>query len=117
MSYLKVFSDEAGETHFAEQPMGAVLEWDSRFTRLVRVEPGRTTPMHCEPAPTLATAIRGGATITTSDGASHRLEPGTAMLFVDTEGRGHVFANGDEETILLIARLTNAAARTSPIGP
>ncbi len=117
MRYLKVHADEAGETHFAEETVGGVLEWDSRFTRLVRIAPGRTIPFHPEPAPSLATAIQGGVTITTSDGASRQLAPGTAMLFVDTTGRGHAFANGEDETLLLIARLTDGAARTAASGP
>src|SRR5262245_41045351 len=93
--YLKVYADAKGETHFADEPVERLVEWDSRFTRLVRVGAGRTSALHPEPAPTLATALAGSMVITTSDGASRRLEPGTAMLFLDTEGRGHSFANGD----------------------
>jgi len=74
----------------------------------VRVAPNLTSELHPEPAPTLATALSGSITISASDGTQHQLAPGTAILFLDTTGHGHTFANGPAEALLLITRLADA---------
>lgn len=117
LQYVKVWADEQGRSHFSDLEVEGLLEWDGRATRLVRVPAGLASALHPEPGPTLATAISGTMTITTSDGASRRLEPGTAMLFLDTHGEGHSFCNGPREALLLIARLASSDARHERTGP
>lgn len=116
LRYIKVWSDEHGESHFSDLEVERLLEWDGRVTRLMRVPAGHASDLHPEPAPTLATAISGAMIITTSDGASRTLQPGTAMLFVDTRGVGHSFRNGPDEAVLMIARLANPDARLERTG-
>jgi quercetin dioxygenase-like cupin family protein len=117
LRYTRIHSDEAGESSFLDEPVEGLLEWDARFVRLVRVPPHATTPLHPEPAPTLATVIAGSLVITTSDGSARRLEPGAAMLFLDVVGRGHAFTNGPDEALLFLARLAGPHSRRTSSDP
>ncbi len=108
MHYLKLTTDADGETHFSAIPIEAPQEWAATSIKLVRVAPNLTSDLHPEPAPTLATALSGSITISASDGTQHQLAPGTAILFLDTTGPGHTFANGPAEALLLITRLADA---------
>ncbi|MEO5727981.1 MAG: hypothetical protein ABI134_06700 [Byssovorax sp.] len=49
MRFVKVYSDDRGDSHFAEEFIETMVEWDGKLTRLVRVAPGRTSPLHPEP--------------------------------------------------------------------
>ncbi len=111
MTYTQVVCGPDGESRFDDVDLPAPMAWDAKLVRLQPVPLGRTSPLHPEPAPTLATVVTGWIEITTSQGETRRFGPGQAMLFLDTEGRGHAFAASPEPSVLMIVRLQDGIAR------
>jgi hypothetical protein len=116
MQLLRVWADEAGESHLAEVDLptrvvpaatgvpqltiGGPLPADE--VELVEVL-GDGTPADWHPAPRrqLVVFVTGPVTIRTSDGDARSLPPGSAVLVEDTWGRGHVTEHppGDQSVV------------------
>lgn len=105
-TYVRVYADEAGETHFGDvrlsterrdSPTGTVeavaeLEVEKLAFRLVVEESSDTVP-HNAPAPLLIVQLDGTVEVEVSDGERRRFGPGSILLVEDTGGKGHVTRN------------------------
>ena len=120
VSFLRIYADEAGESHFADfdvafeeadfvppappvlmSPAQAATEYS-----LEQVHPGWHGDWHPVPQRLLAVYLSGSGEITASDGESRDLLPGTVLLAEDTSGRGHVTrVTGSEVMHVLIVML------------
>jgi hypothetical protein len=103
MQYTRVYSDEAGETHFALAtidmrmiqfaPPAAPMA-TSPFTPATRVTflapaAGWYGEPHPTPARQLFFCLAGEWEVTVSDGEQRRFGPGSVVLLDDTTGKGH----------------------------
>lgn len=101
MDYVRVYSDEQGETHFedvapemiAERYAGA--EWlisqplqvgELRFRHVTTEFPDEP---HVAPCRQLIVGVAGEAEVEVSDGDVRRFGPGSVILVEDTTGKGH----------------------------
>ena len=116
MQLVRVWADEAGESHISDEPLPErVVPASTGVPELtiggplpaVRVEVvevrGDGTPPDWHPAPRrqLVVFVTGPVTIRTSDGDRRSLPPGAAVLVEDTWGRGHVTEHppGDQRVV------------------
>ena len=116
MHLLRVWADEAGESHFSDEalpervvPAGTGVPELTIGGPLPAVEVelvdvrGDGTPPDWHPAPRrqLVVFVTGPVTIRTSDGGRRSLPPGSAVIVEDTWGRGHVTEHpvGDQRVL------------------
>jgi hypothetical protein len=119
--YVRVFNDDAGESHFDDleatmeltdfappapplnlAPLGqaeavALVGGDADWGDEVR---------HPSPVRQLMCVLVGRAEITTSDGESRQFGPGDAALVEDTAGKGHSSRFLDDGFVAVTIRLT-----------
>jgi len=103
-TYVRVYADSDGETHFEDvyvpaversSPTGTVdaltapLRTDGVVFRTVLSEASDTVP-HNAPRRLLIVQIDGSVEVEVSDGEVRRFGPGSALLVEDTTGKGHV---------------------------
>jgi len=103
MQYTRIYSDEAGETHFASAtidmrliqfaPPAAPMA-TSPFTPATRVTflvpaAGWYGEPHPSPARQFFFCLAGEWEVTVSDGERRRFAPGSVVLLDDTTGKGH----------------------------
>jgi hypothetical protein len=119
-TYLRLYADSDGETHFEDveiefdetdfvPPAPPVLmshpEAASRFS-FELVSPGWHGDWHPVPQRLLAVYLSGAGEMETSDGEIRELLPGTILLAEDTTGKGHVSrVSGTEDMLVLILML------------
>ena len=103
VSFIRVFSDESGESHFEDlripfdeaafvPPAPPVLmspTQDATAYSIEQVHPGWEGDWHPVPTRLLAVYLSGSGEMTSSDGETRELLPGTVLLAEDTTGRGH----------------------------
>ena len=103
MQYTRIYSDEAGETHFASVTIDMRLTQfappaapvaTSPFTPATRVTflapaAGWYGEPHPTPARQLFLCLAGEWEVTVSDGEQRRFGPGSVALLDDTTGKGH----------------------------
>ncbi len=119
-SYVRLFADEQGESHFAEvevelEPVDfappaaplhvaalfpatgcgfvcAPVDWDGRVP-------------HPSPRRQLFCALRGEYEVTASDGTVRRFPAGSLLLLEDTTGKGHAtrITSGDDALVVAVA--------------
>ena len=121
LTYLHLYTDGAGETHFAEKEfefkhLPHVENRDSIMTHeisgvqraiLYKLTSGAVEDWHTAPRKQLACVIQGMADITASDGEVRRLRPGSIVLIDDTTGKGHITTHvGDEDHIAMMIPIT-----------
>jgi hypothetical protein len=104
MHYLRLYADEAGESHFEEielptKPLRSPVSRTvfaatdplpvrgAAFRRVV--EEGGDGEPHVAPRRQLIVHLAGDVEIVTSDGERRRVGPGSVVLAEDTTGRGH----------------------------
>jgi quercetin dioxygenase-like cupin family protein len=120
VSVLRIWADEAGESHFEDvdvvfeetdfvPPAPPVLvssfEPASEYA-IERVAPGWRGDWHPAPGRVIAIYLSGRGEMETSDGEVHPLEPGTILLAEDTTGKGHLSrVTGTEEMVVVILKL------------
>lgn len=120
MKYLRLYEDEAGDSHFGwiEYPMTLMnasppakpvyfsqpepaSKWSS-----VRCPPDWGGGLHAAPQRQILICTRGSLRMTTSLGDHRDVVPGTAMLVEDTNGKGHVSeVTSDEAFEAILIRL------------
>jgi hypothetical protein len=111
MKVVSITDGPDDESRFEDMDQGTVIEWDSHRLRLQEVPAGSESPLHPEPSPAMATVLKGWIRITTSLGDSRTLHPGDAMLFLDTQGKGHAFVTAPETSVLMIVGLAQGGPR------
>jgi hypothetical protein len=103
LTYLRLYSDDAGISHFAPvgievtlrefappaTPFGvSALEPASRHGFLV-LPSGWVGEIHPSPVRMWVVVLSGEMEFEAGDGAKHSITPGTALLLEDTTGMGH----------------------------
>jgi hypothetical protein len=87
---VRVYADEAGESHLEEIEMGANLgEVPVRRVEILNYG-RRAADWHTAPTRRFALNIVGELEVKTSDGGTHRLGPNDLVFLEDTTGKGHV---------------------------
>ena len=120
LKYVKVVSDENGETRFEEvevdfeladfappaPPANVSAPLESSAAMFVSVEPGWTGDWHPAPARQLACVLQGIGEVEVGDGSVRELHAGDVLLVEDTSGRGHITrAKGNVTFVALFVRL------------
>ena len=121
LTYLHLYTDAAGGTHFAEKEfefkrLDHVENRDSITVHeitgvqraiLYKLAKGAVEDWHTAPRKQLGCVIQGMADITASDGEVRRLKPGSIILIDDTIGKGHITKHvGDEDHIAMMIPVT-----------
>ena len=113
VTYLRLYTDDRGESHFVLRSVGGVLEAEAAGRTLLDdgtasgyslrvVAPGWTRDWGPSKARTLAVYIAGEGMVESSDGDYRRVCPGVVLLAEDTTGRGHrAEVTGDEPLVVL----------------
>jgi len=87
---LRIYTDDAGETHLEELIMGKDLA-PIPVTSVDLVNYTRNSAdWHTAPDRRFATNIIGDLRVTSSDGKQHHIGPGDLVFLEDTTGKGHV---------------------------
>jgi len=119
MDYVRIWADEAGESHFEDVTLettvapaepGVAELWISEAVALATVEfltvkaAAQEPDWHCGPRQQFVVFLDGWVQITVSDGEVRRLEAGSSVLVDDLHGRGHVTEHepGDRRVLLLM---------------
>lgn len=103
MQYTRIFSDQAGETHFASADIAMRLTpfappaapmATAPFTPTTRITflapaAGWYGEPHPTPARQFFLCLAGEWEVTVSDGEARRFGPGSVILLEDTSGKGH----------------------------
>lgn len=113
---LRIWADEAGESHLEEvdlefgeadfvPPAPPVLLASPGAANgyvFARVAPGWHGDWHPAPHRELVVYLAGEGTIEASDGEIRPLRPGTILLAEDTTGRGHVTRVTSEQEMFVV---------------
>lgn len=118
-SYVRIFSDEQGESHFEEievsllprefappaPPLNVALLGEARAAALVGGEPTWHGEIaHPTPKRQLMCILSGSFATTASDGETRTFLPGDLLLLEDVSGKGHS-TRLLEETVVLAVEL------------
>jgi len=121
LTYLHLYTDAAGETHFAEKQfdfehLPHVENRDSIMAHeisgvqraiLYKLTKDAVEDWHTAPRKQFGCVIQGMADITASDGEVRRLRPGSVILIDDTTGKGHITRHvGDVDHIAMMIAVT-----------
>ena len=87
---LRVYADEAGESHLEELAMGADLKPVPAKAVEILNYTRNSADWHTAPDRRFAMNIIGDLRVTTSDGKQHHIGPGDLVFLQDTTGKGHV---------------------------
>jgi len=96
--YVRMYADDAGETHFQdiEVPLTAAgrsselsTVWKVSGLQFRHTRPDYDLDFHNAPRRQFIVNLTGGVEIEVSDGEVRRLDPGTIFLAEDTTGKGH----------------------------
>jgi len=115
----RLYTDEAGESHFGEWEWPAV---ESEFAPpappvevtepvpaeralMLRIPAGWYGEPHPAPRRQLMVVVRGSVETTASDGETRLFTPGSAILLEDTTGRGHSSRTVDGEVLIAVTQL------------
>jgi hypothetical protein len=119
-SYVRLYSDPDGETHFEDVHLTAALERhgsgaQTAVAPLIPVEglifrrvvdPAISEEPHNAPYPVFIVTLAGAAEVTASDGETRIFGPGAVVLVDDTTGKGHTTRDaGDVPRVTLFAPL------------
>jgi hypothetical protein len=118
MSYVRLFADEQGESHFEEidvelapaefAPPAPPLNIGTLFPAArcgfihVPVDWAGQIP-HPSPRRQLLCNLRGEYEVTVSDGAVRRFPAGSLLLLEDTTGKGHSTRTTSDDDVLIVA--------------
>lgn len=125
MQYTRIYSDDAGETHFALATIAmrliqfappAAPMATSPFTPASRITflapaAGWYGEPHPTPARQFFLCLAGDCEVTVSDGERRRFGPGSVVLLDDTSGKGHTTRIvGAEDALCAMVQLPADAA-------
>jgi hypothetical protein len=116
-SYVRLFADEHGESHFAEvdvplvagdfappaTPLHVAALFPATSCGYVSGPPDwdGSTP-HPSPRRQLMCNLRGEYEVTASDGTVRRFPAGSVLLLEDTSGKGHTTRGVSNEELLVV---------------
>ena len=117
LSYLRLYTDSSGVSHFAEEKFDlrasstgtgeaslAALRLEGvQSASFVALKTGALEDWHNAPRRQFIIGLRGEATVTAGDGQVRRVTPGTIVLVEDTTGKGHITkSTGTEDHVALV---------------
>jgi quercetin dioxygenase-like cupin family protein len=116
MQYVRIYSDDKGETHFASvtlqlneadyRPPAPLLYVSHAFetdaVQFVRIPPGWVADTIHPPEHQFFICLKGQIEVTVSDGDKRTFGPGDTVLMEDVSGAGHRSRVGAEECISAI---------------
>lgn len=120
LSYVRLFSDVAGESHFEPLEVGMstrnfappapsfdVSEWTPATNcGFLRVPKGWTGELHPSPTRMWIFFLSGEMEFEASDGERRLGMPGKAILLEDTTGKGHLSrVIGDTDAVLAVVQV------------
>jgi hypothetical protein len=99
LTYVHVYADSAGASHFREEQFEFVPGRDSDSSlhalgtkggaTLLRLKVGAVEDWHNAPQAWFLIVLQGKSAVTTSDGQVRQFGPGSIVLLDDTTGKGH----------------------------
>jgi quercetin dioxygenase-like cupin family protein len=100
LTYVHVYADDAGASHFREEHFDFtqgrdsessihVLEAKGGGATLLRLKAGAVEDWHNAPRAWFLIVLQGASEVTTSDGQVRQFGPGSVVLLDDTTGKGH----------------------------
>jgi quercetin dioxygenase-like cupin family protein len=99
LTYVHVYTDAAGASHFREEHFDFTRGRDSESSlhvleakggaTLLRLKAGTVEDWHNAPRAWFLIVLQGASEVTTSDGQIRRFGPGSVVLLDDTTGKGH----------------------------
>jgi quercetin dioxygenase-like cupin family protein len=117
MTYLHLYAGPDGHSHVERieldlgSPDAAGRVFAAEDVLFSRIPAGSFFDWHPAPARQITVTLAGVADITASDGSSHALEPGTAVLVDDLSGTGHQTRIRDSaDRILVSVRLKDGGS-------
>jgi hypothetical protein len=115
---LKLFADEAGESHFSETELAAMAAdfappapaiyvsapAEAKRSMFLLLPSGWHGPLHPAPSRQLMVLVAGSLEVTASDGEVRLFRPGDAVLVEDTAGQGHATRSVNGEAIVAVVQ-------------
>jgi hypothetical protein len=99
LTYVHVFADSAGASHFREERFAFSPGRDGNSSihaleakggaTLLRLKAGAFEDWHNAPQAWYLIVLQGASEVTTSDGQARQFGPGSVVLLDDTAGKGH----------------------------
>jgi quercetin dioxygenase-like cupin family protein len=99
LTYVHVYTDAAGVSHFREEHFDFTRGRDSESSlhvleakggaTLLRLKAGAVEDWHNAPRAWFLIVLQGASEVTTSDGQVRQFHPGAVVLLDDTSGKGH----------------------------
>ena len=120
VNFVRLYADDAGESHFAEvaqeliltdfAPSAAPLHLSTFMpasqTGFFGAAAGWVGDWHPSPSRNLFVVLSGEWEVTASDGETRRFAPLSVLLVEDTIGSGHASrVSSDEDSLALLVRL------------
>jgi hypothetical protein len=120
---IRIYSDDSGESHMDHRavaiqsaafappapPMGVSERESAEGWRFLQLPPLWVGDWHPTPIRMWIFCLAGVMEFRTSDGATHRVTPGSAMLLEDTTGKGHQSrVTSDHDALLVTVQLHGA---------
>ncbi len=120
MRYVRIYADEAGESHFADvevslvpvdyappaPPLHLSAPTPARAFVFLAAPPEWEGDWHPAPMRQMIFYLAGEVEAQVSDGEVRRFGPGSATLVEDTTGKGHrSWVVGDSEVLTAVAQL------------
>ena len=116
VSYVRIYADDQGESHFEDvevpldlvevapgiSPLFASAFHEASRYAFLKAEPGWREDWHPAPQKQFLVYLAGVTEFTVSDGEVRRLGAGTILLADDTVGRGHVSVVVGEEDVVAV---------------
>ncbi len=117
MSFVRVYSDSEGETHFSDDQLTFTLEnyappappisvskqLASESMVFISSAPGWVGDWHPVPRRQLMLVLSGELEVEVSDGEKRRFLPGSVAFVEDTTGRGHASRVVSSERVYMMA--------------
>jgi hypothetical protein len=116
ISYVRIYADDEGESHFEDvdvnlslvevapgiSPLFASAFKEASRYGFLRAEPGWREDWHPAPQRQFLVYLAGVTEFTVSDGEVRRLGAGTILLAEDTLGKGHISVVVGEEDVVAV---------------
>ena len=115
MNYFRIYTDDAGETHFEDLEIDLPDQgndswyselWPATGVIFRKSRADQFIDWHPAPRRQFVITLSGRAEVEASDGEIRQIGPGTIMLAEDTTGKGHITRGvGDEDRLSLFIPL------------